>query len=84
MIKILGTVVALALIVFMAFPFARDAYHRYEVAQRLKPLMNDQDAAAFRDWTGDPASFGQRLYERCLLTYGEQAPNCNAYKVAMQ
>jgi hypothetical protein len=84
MVRILGTVAALTLVIVLAFPFAFDAYHRYEVAQRLKPLMTEQDAAAFRDWNGDPASFGRSLYERCLLNYGQQAPNCEAYKVAIQ
>jgi hypothetical protein len=48
MLRILGTGVALALVCVLAFPFGRDAYHRYEVAQRLKPLLNEYDQAAWR------------------------------------
>jgi hypothetical protein len=76
MIRILGTGAALALIIVLAFPFARDAYHRYEVARRLNP----QDQAAFQNWSGDPASFMRSLYERCELNNGRAAPACDAYK----
>ena len=76
MVRILGTCVALALVVFMAFPFARDAYHRYEVSQRLNP----QDRVAFQNWNGDPASFLRTLYERCELTNGRDSPTCDSYK----
>jgi hypothetical protein len=84
MVRILGTCVALALIILLAFPFARDAYHRYAVAQRLKPLMTDHDLAAWRDWTGDAVSFGRSLYERCELIYGPGAAICEPYKSAIQ
>jgi hypothetical protein len=84
MVRILGTCAALALVIVVAFPFARDAYHRYEVAQRLKPLMNEHDQAAWRDWNGDAASFGRSLYERCELINGPGSQNCDAYKVAIQ
>jgi hypothetical protein len=84
MVRILGSVVALALVVLVALPFARDAYHRYQVAQRLKPLMNEHDQAAWRGWNGDAVSFGRSLYERCALINGQSAQNCEAYKVAIQ
>jgi len=84
MVRILGTAIALMLVMLVAFPFARDAYHRYEVAQRLKPLMNDHDLAAWRDWSGDAVSFGRSLYERCELINGRGAANCEPYKVAIQ
>jgi len=84
MVRILGTVAALALVVLVAFPFARDAYHRYEVAQRLRPLMNEHDQAAWRDWNGDAISFGRSLYERCELINGQGSQSCVAYKVAIQ
>lgn len=84
MARILGTCVALTLIMLVAFPFARDAYHRYEVAQRLKPLMNEHDLAAWRDWSGDAVSFGRSLYERCELINGQNAPACEPYKSAIQ
>jgi hypothetical protein len=76
MIKILGTCVALALVVFLVFPFVRDAYHRYEISRRLDP----QDRVAFQNWSGDPAQFLRTLYERCELTNGHNAPACDAYK----
>ena len=84
MTRILGTGLALALIVVMAFPFARDAYHRYQVARALDPLMSDSDRAAFRVWSGDAASFGRSLYERCELSYGANAPTCDPYKRAIE
>ena len=84
MTRILGTCFAVALILVMAYPFARDAYHRYQVAHRLDPLMSDSDRAAFRVWSGDAASFGRSLYERCALINGQGAQNCEAYRVAIQ
>jgi hypothetical protein len=84
MVRILGTLAALALVMLVAFPFARDAYHRYEVAQRLKPLMNEHEQAAWRDWSGDAVSFGRSLYERCELINGQGAQSCEAYRVAIQ
>ena len=84
MARILGTLAALALVMLVAFPFARDAYHRFEVAQRLKPLMNEHDLAAWRDWNGDAVSFGRSLYERCELINGQGSQNCEAYKIAIQ
>ena len=84
MSRILGTVTALALLTLVAFPFGRDAYHRYAVAQRLKPLMDERDQAAWRNWSGDAVSFGRSLYERCALINGQGASHCDAYKVAIQ
>jgi hypothetical protein len=84
MVRILGTCVALALTILVALPFARDAYHRYAVAQRLKPLMDEHDQAAWRDWSGDAVSFGRSLYERCELINGQGAATCEPYKSAIQ
>jgi hypothetical protein len=84
MVRILGTCVALALIIVMAFPFVHDAYHRYEVAQRLKPLMSDRDLAAWRQWNGDAKSFGRSLLERCELSNGSGSPVCDPYKSAIE
>lgn len=84
MVRILGSVVAMGLLVLVAFPFARDAYHRFQVTQRLKPLMSEQDQAAWRQWNGDAVSFGRSLYERCALINGPSAQNCEPYRVAIQ
>ena len=84
MVRILGTCVALALIVFLAYPFANEAYRRYEVAQRLKPLMTEQDQAAWQNWNGDAVSFGRSLYERCQLVNGRDAPACQGYRRAIE
>ena len=84
MVRILGTCAALALLLLVAFPFGRDAYHRYQVAQRLKPLMNEHDQAAWRDWSGDAVSFGRSLYARCMLTNGQNTIACEPYKVAIE
>ena len=76
MTRKLGSLAALALIIVLAFPFARDALHRYEVGRRLDP----RDQAAFRNWSGDPNMFLRSLRERCELTNGRDAPACDAYK----
>jgi hypothetical protein len=84
MLKILGACVGLVLVIIFALPFAIETYHRYEVAQRLKPLMNDRERAAFQEWQGDAISFGRSLYERCQLTHGQDSPDCQPYKAAIQ
>ena len=84
MVRILGTVVAVGLLIAVAYPFAHDAFHRFQVVQRLKPLMSEQDQAAWRQWNGDAVSFGRSLYERCALINGPSAQNCEAYRVAIQ
>jgi len=76
MTRILGTCAAFALLAVLAYPFARDAYFRYEVAKRL----DSRDRVAFQNWSGDPALFLHSLYERCALTYGPGAPACDTYK----
>jgi len=83
MTRVLGTCVALVLAVVLAFPFARDAYHRYQVARQLEAVMDERDRAAFRDWAGDAASFGRSLFERCELVNGRGAPNCERYRIAL-
>jgi hypothetical protein len=73
----------LVLIIALAFPFAKEAYQRYEIAKRLDPLMDERDRAAFRSWSGDAASFGRSLYERCEVVNGRDAPACDALKSAI-
>jgi hypothetical protein len=84
MARIIGSCVFLAIVIIFAYPFARDAYHRYEVGRRLDPLMDDRDRAAFRAWNGDAASFGRSLYDRCVLTNGQGSPKCEAYMAAIR
>jgi hypothetical protein len=84
MVRILGSVVAMTVLIVVAFPFGHEAYHRFQVAQRLKPLMSEHDQAAWRDWNGDAVSFGRSLYECCALINGQGAQNCEAYRVAIQ
>ena len=83
MARILGTFVALAVAVLLLFPFARDAYHRYQVARQLEAVMDERDRAAFRQWNGDAASFSRSLYERCELMNGRGAQYCARYRVAL-
>jgi hypothetical protein len=82
MVRILGTCAALTLIVVLAFPFAQNVYHRYEVSQKLKSVMTDRERAAFNNWNGDPISFAKNLYERCELTNGQGSPACEPYRSA--
>ena len=84
MSRILGTCAAVVVVMLIALPFLRDAYHRYDVAQRLKPLMDEREQAAWRDWNGDPIAFGRSLVAKCELTNGPGAPACEPYRVAIQ
>jgi hypothetical protein len=82
--RVLGSIVALVLLCIVAYPFGRDAYHRYEVSRRLDAVMDQRDRAAFRDWNGDAASFGRSLFERCELLNGRGAENCQRYRLALE
>lgn len=82
--RALGTLIALIVLLVVAYPFGRDAYHRYQVAQRLDALMDERDRAAFRNWSGDAASFSRSLYERCALQNGRTSPNCDRYRIALE
>lgn len=84
MIRIVGTCIALGLVVVLAYPFAKTAYQRYEVSQKLKAVMTDRERAAFNNWNGDPRSFAASLYATCTQAKGEGSPACDPYKNAMQ
>ena len=82
--KILGILVALVVIIAIGYPFAQDAYHRYQVSRRLDSVMDSRDRAAFRQWNGDAVSFAKTLYERCELTAGRGAVQCERYRYAFE
>jgi hypothetical protein len=84
MLRILGTCAALALLIVMAFPFGKEAYHRYEVSKRLGPLMTDRDRADFQQWNGNAQDFARMLYERCQLQKGQDAQACDELRSAMR
>ena len=84
MLRILGICVALVVIIAVGYPFAQDAYHRYQVSRQLDQVMDSQDRAAFRQWNGDAASFAKTLYERCELTNGRGAAQCQRYRSVLQ
>jgi hypothetical protein len=80
MSRMLGTVVALAIVVLLAAPFVQEAYHRYELAKDLQTVMSDRDRAAFQDWKGDATSFGRSLLERCERENGRDSSACQPYR----
>lgn len=82
--KVLGSAIAIVIIIIFAFPFAKEAFHRYEVSKRLDALMEERDRAAFRQWSGDAESFGRSLYERCEVVNGRDSPACEPIKAALR
>lgn len=84
MAKIIGTLVAVIVLLVVLYPFAQDAYHRYLVSDCLKTIMTSQERAEFNNWTGDAMSFATRLYQRCELTQGKDAVQCDRYKFAFE
>ena len=75
---------AVALFVVIAFPFARDAYVRTRLMRSLDPVLSEQDRYAFREWNGDPVSFVKTLYARCELIHGQDAASCTPYRLAQE
>lgn len=84
MIRIVGTAAALTIVLALVFPFARDAYRRYEMTQKLNAVMDDSDRAALRDWNGSPQDFGRSLYNRCVQTHPQNQEACDPYKRALE
>jgi hypothetical protein len=82
--KIIGTILAVIILIVVIYPFAQEAYHRYLVSDRLKTVMTSQERAEFNNWTGDAMSFATRLYQRCELTKGKGAVQCDRYKFAYE
>jgi hypothetical protein len=82
-----GFVIGAGLVVVIGaatFPFASEAYTRYEVMKKLNPILTEQDRIAFQAWSGDALSFAKSLYARCQLKNGGDAASCNAYRVALE
>ncbi|HEX3860914.1 MAG TPA: hypothetical protein VHY35_04425 [Stellaceae bacterium] len=46
--------------------------------------MDTQERAEFRQWNGDAMSFARRLYDRCELTWGRSAVQCERYRSAFE
>lgn len=84
MVRVLGIIIAVLVIIVLAYPFAQDAYQRYLVSERLKTIMTPQERVEFNNWTGDALSFAERLYKRCELTQGNNAVQCDRYKYAYE
>lgn len=84
MLRIFGICIGVLLLIAIGYPFAQDAYHRYLVSQQLDRVMDSHDRAAFRQWSGDAASFAKTLYDRCEITYGRGAAQCQRYKSVFQ
>lgn len=84
MTKILGTIVTLLILIVVVYPFAQDAYQRYQVAHRLDSVMSSQERAEFRNWSGDAVSFAENLYRRCELKQGQGAVPCERYRSALR
>jgi hypothetical protein len=84
MARILSISVIVVIGLIFAAPFAREAYHRYQVSTRLDNVMDDRDRQAFGQWNGDAASFGRSLYERCVREQGQGAATCERYRFAFQ
>jgi len=84
MTQIIGTIVAALLMIVLAFPFGQDIYQNYLVRQRLGTIMNPAERAEYRDWKGDASSFAKRLYDRCELSQGQGAVQCDRYRYALQ
>ena len=82
MAKTLGIIIAVLVLIVVAYPFARDAYERHLVRERLISVMTPQERVAFDNWQGDAKSFAQSLYNRCELAQGKGAVPCERYRYA--
>ena len=79
----IGCVVILILAV-VVWPFAKEAYARHRVMQKLAPVMTEQDRIAFQSWQGDAVSFARSLEARCELQNGDGSAACEPYRIAAE
>jgi hypothetical protein len=84
MMKVIGTFVAILVLIVVVYPFLQDAYQRYQIAHRLDAVMDARERSEFRQWSGDAKSFAQRLYDRCELSQGKGAVQCERYRSALE
>jgi hypothetical protein len=84
MSRVIGYIFGVVILVAFFYPFARDAYRRYEVEHRLNQVMTDRDKEAFQAWNGSPEAFGRSLYTRCELANGPNSPICDPYRRAIE
>ncbi len=84
MVRIVGTLIVLLVIILVVYPFAQDAYQRYEVEKHLKSVLSVQEREEFRNWNGDAISFAKSLYDRCELSQGQGAVQCERYRYAVK
>jgi hypothetical protein len=80
---VIGCVVILILAVAV-WPFAREAYARHQVMQKLASVMTDQDRLAFQSWQGDAVSFARSLEARCEIQNGKGSTACDTYRIAAE
>jgi len=84
MFRIFGIVVAVLVVIVVGATFGRDLYDRHLISQRLDSVMSANERAEFRNWNGDSKSFARTLYERCALTQGRGAVQCERYRFALE
>jgi len=84
MLKIVGTCVVILVLIAVGYPFAQDAYHWWQVKQRLSTVMDSKERAEFQSWKGDATSFAKTLYDRCQLSQGKGAVQCDRYRSAFE
>ena len=82
--RIIGTLLALAVFIVVGLPFVKDAYHWWVVKQRLASVMTTTEKAEFQQWQGDAGSFAKMLYDRCQLSQGRGAVQCERYRYAFE
>jgi hypothetical protein len=80
MSRILGTCVAVVLLVGVVYLFGGDFYHRYRISHQLDPVAR----AAFENCTADRETCARSLLAGCELSHGAGAPSCERYRVALQ
>ena len=84
MLKNLGILVVVVILLAIAYPFAQDAYHRWQVNQRLSAVMDSKERMEFQNWKGSATSFARTLYDRCQLSQGQGAVQCDRYRSAFE
>ncbi len=84
MLRTIGLILGVILIIVFLVPFARDLYHRYQLGQQLNSVMDLRERVEFQQWGGSSQDFAKRLLDRCELSQGKGAVQCERYRSAIE
>jgi hypothetical protein len=82
--RILGGVVALAVFVVLATPFAHDLWNRYVYVKEVYQLSDPVARAELQRRYGAVGGFADDVVKRCRNLYGAEQAGCVRYALSLR